>query len=147
MKNVIRNSIGAGILGLALAAGVGCSTDQVISGIVDEVKPEVIAVQMYADWDSGSKRLSQRISSARDNLDGRKVQWVKADITDRTNPVGKRTLEKMGLGEIFARYGGKPGIIVLVDADTNEVLKVVPSGGATKETITRDVRDALALVD
>ena len=145
MKNVLRSVIGAGVLGVVLVGGVGCSGNGPIADLVEEAKPEIIAVSMHADWCGSCKQLEPRVASAREELGGRKVQWVTADVTDRTNPIGKRTLEKLGLGEVFAQYGNRTGIVVLVDAETREVLKVIKSGGSTKESIVQDVRDAIAI--
>ena len=102
-------------------------------------EPEVFGVLFYADWCGSCKVLEPEIDKARDtaDLDNEAVLFVRLDLTDATRSHQAAMLaSSLGLGESFARNGGKTGFMLLVDAETGEVISM-----ATKKS------DAAAIAD
>ena len=108
-------------------------------------EPEVLGVLFYADWCGSCKVLEPEIEKARGkaDLDNEAVLFVRLDLTDATRRHQAAMLaSSLGLGESFARNGGATGFMLLVDADTKEVISMVTKKSDAAE-ITDQVKAAI----
>ncbi len=91
-------------------------------------EPEVLGVLFYADWCGSCKVLEPEIDKARGkaDLDNEAVLFVRLDLTDATRSHQASMLaSSLGLGEAFAQKAGATGFMLLVDAETKEVISMV----------------------
>ncbi len=88
-------------------------------------KPEVLAVLFYADWCGSCKILDPEVAKARSeaDLDNQPVVFVRLDLTDETTRYQAGLLaSSLGLEEVYTDYGSATGFMLLVDADSKDVL-------------------------
>ncbi len=140
------------VLTCTMAAGLaGCAPNSSSAGVGGDVGTQVAAmdgaevyvVAMHADWCGKCKALGPEMMAAKSLLSDSPAKFVKADLTDRSNPAGKATLENLGLGELYKANKGKTGLAYIIDAQTGKVLGKIKSG--TKGTdIASTIRSAIA---
>ena len=116
-----------------------------LTGVADE-KPEVMGVLYYADWCGSCKILEPELEAARSgaDLDTDAILFVTLDLTDATTSYQAGLLaNQLDLGELYTVNAGATGYMVLVDAETKEVIsRVTKSSDATE--ITGIIKDAIA---
>lgn len=146
----------AGVVGLGgVLAGCG-STETADSGAAAERTTianarlaeaagdaEVLVVAMHADWCGTCKALGPQVKEAMGRLGDAPIKFVKADLTEKSNPVGQQALTDFGLEDLYARNGGKTGVLYLVDAQTGEVIQRL-AGVNDDKVIEAAVRAAVA---
>jgi thiol-disulfide isomerase/thioredoxin len=104
-----------------------------------EAEPEVLAVRMYADWCGNCKILDAQLAPLLGELEARPIRFLKFDMTnDETKASTAAAAEELGLGELYAKYAGRTGLLVLVDARTHEELQVL-----TRSETTETLRAAI----
>lgn len=139
-------------LACTLTAGLaGCASDSSSADVGGDVGTpvaavdgsEVYVVAMYADWCGKCKALEPEMMAAKSLLSNSPAKFVKADLTDRANPAGKATLDKLGLGELYKANKGKTGLLYVVDADNGKVLRKIKSGTKSAD-IASTIRSAIA---
>ena len=111
----------------------------------DSGEPEVYGVLFYADWCGSCKILDPAIQKARgqSDLDNDPVLFVRLDLTDATRRYQAGLMASaLGLGEFYDRNAGATGFLLLVDAETKEVIKRLTKTMDAK-SITEEVRSAI----
>ncbi|MEM7628674.1 MAG: thioredoxin domain-containing protein [Planctomycetota bacterium] len=153
MLNLKYVAIAAGLGAIMVAGGCGQKAAKVSSddrqrleafGERQATEPKVLAVAMHADWCGTCQTLGPRLMEAAGPLEARGVQVVKADHTSRTDPQAESTLTDIGLGDLYAKNGGKTGVVYLVDADSGAVLDEIRGANHSVEQIATKLTGALA---
>ena len=153
MLNLKYVAIAAGLGAIMVAGGCGQKAAKVSSddrqrleafGERQATEPKVLAVAMHADWGGTCQTRGPRLMEAAGPLEARGVQVVKADHTSRTDPQAESTLTDIGLGDLYAKNGGKTGVVYLVDADSGAVLDEIRGANHSVEQIATKLTGALA---
>ncbi len=113
-----------------------------------ETKPEVLGVLFYADWCGSCKVLDPAIEKARgkSDLDNESVLFVTLDLTDATTRHQSELLaNSLGLSELYAKNEGATGFMLLIDAETKEVVTRLTKK-ADANAITAEIKGAIAKV-
>ena len=101
---------------------------------------EIIAIKFHADWCGSCKAMGPVFSELEAKFDTQPVLYLTLDHTrkhDRQQSAW--TAEAMGLGAVMHEYGGKTGFILLVDADSKQVVSKL-----TREHNLKDMGAALS---
>lgn len=112
----------------------------------DTKKPEVYAVMYYADWCGSCKTLDPKIESAKakHQLSAKDVLFLKLDFTDDEDVYQSELLvDALELEASYAKYGGKTGFMLLIDADSKQVLTRLTKQLSVSD-ITERINAALA---
>lgn len=110
--------------------------------IAETEQPEVLGVLFYADWCGSCKVLDPAIQKARgkSDLDNAPVLFVRLDLTDATRRYQASLMASaLGLGDFYEKNAGATGFMLLVDAETKEVIsrltKTMDAAAITNEVI------------
>lgn len=109
-------------------------------------KPEVLGVLYYADWCGSCKILEPELDAARidSELDTDAILFVRLDLTDATTSYQAELLaNQLDLGGLYTENGGATGYMVLVDAETKEVISRVTTSSDSTE-ITSIIKGAIS---
>lgn len=87
---------------------------------------ELVAVRMYADWCGNCKMLDAKVDNIKKEFQDSNVLFLYFDQTDdyATSQAEKKAY-LLGLDEVFAKYKGKTGMMILVDAQTGELIEEI----------------------
>lgn len=114
--------------------------------LASEQKPQVLGILFYADWCGSCRILEPEIEKARgkSDLDNSAILFVRLDLTDATRRHQSELMaHALGVADFYEENGGATGFMLLVDAETKEVIsqltKTMDSGD-----ITTEIRDAIA---
>lgn len=100
--------------------------------------PQVIAMYMYADWCGACQAIKPIMEEAKPQFEGQPVLFVKMDMTnDFTAHQSKLMAARLGLSDIFEKNEGMTGFVLLLDADTNEVLDKITTDDGIEGIITK----------
>ncbi len=94
----------------------------------EKEQPEVLGVLFYADWCGSCKVLDPEIQKARgkSDLDNEPVLFVRLDLTDATRRYQSSLMAtSLGLGDFYKENAGATGFMLLVDAETKEVISML----------------------
>lgn len=92
----------------------------------ENVKVDVIAVRMYADWCGNCKILDAKIEAIKTEIKDSQVLFLYFDQTDDFKIRQSEMLAyMMGLDEVFAKYKGKTGMLLLINPGTGELIEEV----------------------
>lgn len=117
----------------ASAEITGNDTDQI----------SVIGVKMDADWCGKCKVMNPKMDNVMPEFKGDDILFVKFNMTDDfTIQQAGKLAERMNLSTLFEENKGSTGYMVLVNADTGEVLHTLQSDQSEEELI-RDIRRTL----
>jgi len=86
--------------------------------------PKVIAVKFHADWCGYCKAMGDVYAEMQAKFDRQPVLWITLDQTrehDRTQ--SEYLAHAMGMKDIWSEHGGKTGFILLVNAETGQVME------------------------
>lgn len=98
----------------------------------DEIS--VISVYMYADWCGSCQAIKPKMEEATRAFEGEPVLFTKMDMTDDfTAHQSKLMAYRLGLQELFDENQGRTGFVMLVDANTLEVLDRITAADETEE--------------
>jgi len=141
-KYIIIFSIFFLTLGLTYTASDAAA--KIVQTSTDEIN--VIGVKMDADWCGKCKVMNPKLDSIMPEFKDDDILFVKFNMTDEftTQQAGKLA-ERMNLLTLFEENKGSTGYMVLVNADTGEVLHTLQSDQSEEELI-RDIRDTLESV-
>lgn len=110
-------------------ATLTAKTDEACCGSADkkaaasEGQVARIALIFHADWCGNCKVLEPTIAAAREKLEADDVLFVTLDFTDdQTRAQAELLAKALGLGEILAEQGGRPGMLLVVDGKEKKVL-------------------------
>lgn len=91
-----------------------------------ESEPEVLGVLMYADWCSKCKQLEPKLSEVKPQFQGQHILFTKFDMTNEfTTSQSAKLAGLLGLSDFFQEHKGRTGYMVLLNAQTHEVLKTL----------------------
>ncbi|MEP2447736.1 MAG: protein disulfide isomerase family protein [Balneola sp.] len=112
------------VLSTLLLVLISTGAYSLVSQKTDEVdKIDVIAVYMYADWCSACQNIKPKIAKAKREFENQPILFTKMDMTDDfTTHQSKLLATRIGVLDIFEENEGKTGFILLVDADSYEIL-------------------------
>ena len=99
----------------------------------------------YADWCGSCKILDPAIQKARgqSDLDNEPVLFVRLDLTDATKRYQAGLMANaLGLSEFYDKNAGATGFLLLVDAESKEIIKRLTKTMDAK-SITEEVRSAI----
>ena len=86
-------------------------------------KAEVIAVKFHADWCGSCKAMGPVFSELEAKFDTQPVLYLTLDHTrEHQRQQAMWLVQELGMDNVWAEYGGKTGFILLIDADSKEVL-------------------------
>jgi hypothetical protein len=88
-------------------------------------KPDLVAIKFHADWCASCRRMGTLFEDLTTVSENQPVLFTRLDLTDRSSRTQARYLMTMlGLGDVWEQTGAgeKTGFIVLVDADTKQVV-------------------------
>lgn len=106
----------------ALLAVTPLFAENLIPAEEDETK--VIAVRMYADWCGYCKQLDPKVDAIKPDFKGKPVLFLQIDQTDDFAKEQSAMLVGLtGLENALSPYYGRTGILLIVDANTGEVVK------------------------
>ena len=110
--------------------------------------PEIYSILFYADWCGSCKVLDPAIVKARgkSDLDNESVLFVRLDLSDATKRHQSSLIaHALGLGKFYKDNGGATGFMLLVDAETKEVISTVTKKSDAK-AITSQIKSAISKV-
>jgi thiol-disulfide isomerase/thioredoxin len=89
-------------------------------------KPKILGVLMYADWCGKCKELDPKLSEVQPQFQGQPILFTRFDMTnDFTTTQSEKLAGLLGIGDLFQQHKGSTGYMVLLDTQTNEVLKTL----------------------
>lgn len=87
------------------------------------VSPEIIALKFHADWCGSCRAMGPIFTDLRNKFDTKPVLFLELDHTSEPSRRQAEYLAAaLGLQEVWKQDGGSTGFILLIDADTHEVL-------------------------
>lgn len=85
--------------------------------------PDVMVIAFHADWCPGCQALGPKLmKEVIPSLTDEPSLFVKLDQTDRNSRQAEYMLASLGLGHLWAEYGGKTGFALVVDTETRQVV-------------------------
>ena len=97
-------------------------------------KAQVIAIKMHADWCGSCKAIGTSFEELQEKFDTKPVLYVTLDHTrDYQRQQSLFLLQGLGLDQSLASHAGKTGFILLVDADSKQVLAKLTREHSFKE--------------
>lgn len=109
--------------------------------IVEE-KPEIVAITMHADWCGTCQSLNPKVEEVKVDFEDKGVLFTRFDFTDEfTIKQTELMAGWIGVDDLFQerKEAGATGFIILVDANTHEVL-----GRITNEKDSDGIREAIS---
>ncbi|MEM6327129.1 MAG: thioredoxin domain-containing protein [Bacteroidota bacterium] len=138
MPTLLRPLAVALLLGAALAPQTASATP------TEADEPKVLALLFAADWCGSCKILDPKLTAARAGLADEPVQFVTLDHTDAdARAAAAATAREGGYADLYAEYAGKTGFVLLVDAESFEVIDRITKDDSEVH-IRQKVRRALA---
>jgi len=96
--------------------------------------PKIIAVKFHADWCGYCKAMGDVYEEMQAKFDRQPVLWITLDQTrehDRTQ--AQYLAHAMGMKDIWSEHGGKTGFILLVNAETGQVIETLTHDQTLKQ--------------
>jgi thiol-disulfide isomerase/thioredoxin len=105
---------------------------------------KIISVRMYADWCGNCKVLDEKVDKLKTSFDGEPVLFLQLDQTDdfRTKQASMLA-SKLSLDRVWNTYKGRTGMMLLVNADTGELLEEIShtwDSDKIRDTIKRHLK-------
>lgn len=105
--------------------------------------PKVLGVLMYADWCSKCKQLDPKLEEIKPQFEGQSILFTQFDMTnDFTIDQSEKLAGMLGLDGLFKEHEGSTGYMVLLDAQTNEVLTTLKHD-QSKEQLKQQISTVL----
>jgi len=102
------------------ATGIGAGQDTA----ANPGGPQIIAVKFHADWCGYCKQMGSVFEEMQAKYDQQPVLYVTFDHTREFNRTQSRYMaHALDLDRIWKEHGGKTGFILLIDAETHEVVE------------------------
>jgi hypothetical protein len=90
------------------------------------VPTKIIAVRMYADWCGNCRALDPKVDAIKGGFHNRGVLFTRFDQTDEFAVAQSELLAaRTNLTAAFEAWKGKTGVMLLVDANSGEILEVI----------------------
>lgn len=95
-------------------------------GTFNEKELKVLAVRMYADWCGNCKALDPKVDAIKSGFTSGDILFMRLDQTEDFDTAQSEIMAGLlGIGDTFAEYKGKTGIMLLIDSDTKKLLEVI----------------------
>lgn len=106
-------------------------------------KASVIAMYMYADWCGACQAIKPKMAEATRQFEGESILFTRMDMTDDfTAHQSKLLAAGLGIHKIFEKNEGMTGFVLLIDADTHEIVDKITTEDDT-EGIKRKIASAI----
>ncbi len=113
MKHALVRHLAIAALALGLAA----------SAFAGAAKPKVVGVLFYADWCNSCKTLEPKLNAIKKDFAGQPVLFTRVDFTDDfTKEQSDLLASYLDLGSAYAGQGRKTGYMLLINAESKQVL-------------------------
>lgn len=87
------------------------------------VEPQVYVAKFHADWCPGCVKMAPAVDQLTKDYADAPVGFVKFDKTNEGTIKGSQMLAKsLGVENIYNKYSGKTGLLVVIDAETKKEL-------------------------
>lgn len=127
--------------GTVLYAGNPPATDELSEVSSDEIR--VIGVKMDAEWCGKCKVLNPKLNNVLPEFKDEEILFLKFNMTDDfTIQQSALLAERLNLSQLFEEHKGSTGYMVLLNADTGEVLHTLRSDQSEEELIA-DISETL----
>lgn len=104
---------------------------------------EVIGVKMYADWCGKCKQLDPKLSKVKPQFKDQPILFTRFDMTDGfTTSQSEKLAGLLGLNDLFKKHKGRTGYMVLLDAQTHEVLNTLKHN-QSEEGLKKEIASVL----
>lgn len=108
---------------------------------------KVIGVKMDADWCGKCQVMNPKLDNIMPEFKDHAVLFTKFNMTDEfTTQQAGFFAQKLGLSGLFEENKGQTGYMLLLDAETHEVLKRLTSDQSEEELIA-DIKSTLASIE
>ncbi len=96
--------------------------------------PEIIAVKFHADWCGYCKAMGPVFQELQAKFDQQPVLYVTFDQTREYNRIQSQFMAQvMGLAPAWEKHGGSTGFILLIDANTKQIVNKLTHDQNLKE--------------
>jgi len=148
-----QSMLSLAVLGAAALAfsSIGVAQDATRSARVsaertEQQGPAVIAIKFHADWCGYCKAMGSVFEELQAKYDQQPVLFVTFDQTRSYKAQQSKYLaHAMDLQDVWNRHGGKTGFVLLIDAETNDVVERLDHQQSLKDmgaALQRAVRSA-----
>lgn len=99
-------------------------------------KPTIVAITMHADWCGTCKALNPKLENVKTELEDKGVLFTRFDFTDESTIKQSELMANwIGFGNLFNEHkeAGKTGFVILIDAETFEVLERITNNNDETE--------------
>ncbi len=131
-------------LTLGLSFTPSDASAEIVENNTDEIS--IIGVKMDAEWCGKCKVMNPKLDNIMPEFKDEDILFVKFNMTnDFTTQQAGKLAERMNLPSLFEENRGSTGYMVLVNAETGEVLHTLQSD-QSEEDLIRDIRSVLEAV-
>lgn len=114
---------------------------------IQAAETRVIGLKFYADWCGNCKVVDPRLEAVKPEFASEPILFVRVDETnDATKAHSARYANHLGLGEVYQAQGGRTGYMLVLDADSKEVLGRITRNDS-EDDIRKIFREALAAAE
>jgi len=108
--------------------------------------PSVIGVKMDAEWCGKCQVLNPKLSNVMPEFEDSEILFVFFDMTnDFTTQQAGFLANRLGLTDLYNEHKGRTGYMVLLNAETGEVLHTLQSD-QSEEELKKDIKSVLQSV-
>ncbi len=101
-----------------------------------ESETKIIALRLYADWCGKCRALDPKVNEIKTSFNASEVLFTRFDFTDEFNTAQTKVLaNRMNLSQIFDKYAGSTGTMLLIDAKSGEVLHEITHESSEEEIV------------
>jgi len=146
MKNTMSKSLTI-FTAFFLTLGISLYANEVSNNNATETDEiSVIAVKMDAEWCGKCQVMNPKLDSVMPEFENEDILFVKFNMTDEfTTQQAGLLAERLNLKSLFEENKGKTGYMVLLNAETGEVLHTLQHD-QTEDELISDIRSTLESV-
>ncbi len=103
----------------------------------DAEKAELIALRIYADWCGHCKTLDANLDKIKTEFSDSAIWFAVFDVTDdQAKRQTSMMASQLGLSQIYEKYNGKTGILLLINPSTGEIVEELNQNNSADEIKT-----------